>query len=213
MYTAEQEFKKVFYKLLKKSFYGKTMENVQNRSSLEIFEKDENKKMSKQQSKLTFNGTHKSLEKCESYTFTQIEIPKDKPNFLGFAILESSKLLMYETFYDKKQPYNDNQKIIQLQYMGCDGFALSIETQNIINGSKKFGYLFDFSNLDENHELFSNKNKKVAGKLNIEFPKNNWTDEIICLRSEAFSFKCNDENTNKLKGVSKSQTKLINFEE
>ena len=29
----------------------------------------------------------------------------DKPNYLGFAVLEMSKLLMYETNYDKLQPF------------------------------------------------------------------------------------------------------------
>ena len=29
----------------------------------------------------------------------------DKPVYLGFAVLELSKLLMYETYYDKLQPY------------------------------------------------------------------------------------------------------------
>ena len=40
----------------------------------------------------------------------------DKPFYLGFAVLELSKLLMYETYYDKLQPYdlfcNKNKKVI-----------------------------------------------------------------------------------------------------
>ena len=73
--------------------------------------------------------------------------------------------------------------------------------------------MFDFSNLDKNHELYSNKNKKVIGKFKIETPKNNWIDEFVCLRSKAYSFKCkdNDENKSKIKGISKSQSKHINI--
>ena len=79
---------------------------------------------------------------------------------------------------------------------------------------KNLENLFDFSNLDENHDFFSNKTKKVIGKFKIETPKNIWIDEFICLRSKAHSFKCNDnnENKNKLKGISKSQSRYINFE-
>ena len=44
--------------------------------------------------------------------------------------------------------------------MDCDSFVLSIETQNIIKDLKNLDDLFDLSNLNENHELFSNKNKK-----------------------------------------------------
>ena len=59
------------------------------------------------------------------------------------------------------------------------------------------------------------KNKKVIGKFKIETPKNLWIDEFVCLRSKAYSFKCKDniESKNKIKGISKSQSKHIKFEE
>ena len=97
--------------------------------------------------------------------------------------------------------------------MDCDSFVLSIETENIINDLKNLEDLFDFSNLDKNHELFSNKNKKVVGKFKIETPKNIWIDEFIALRSKCYAFKCGDDSKNKLKGISKSQSKNIKFEE
>ena len=92
---------------------------------------------------------------------------------------------------------------------------LSMKTENIIKDLKNLEDKFDFSNLDENHELFSNKNKKVIGKFKIETPKNVVINEFICLRSKAYSFKCKDEdeNKNKIKGISKSQSKHIKFEE
>ena len=34
----------------------------------------------------------------------------DKPTYLGFAILELSKLHMYETYYDTLQPYFGHEK-------------------------------------------------------------------------------------------------------
>ena len=72
---------------------------------------------------------------------------------------------------------------------------------------------FDFTNLDKNHELFSNKNKKVIGKFKIETPKNIWIDEFVCLSSKMYAFKCDDDSKNKLKGISKSQSKNSKFEE
>ena len=73
--------------------------------------------------------------------------------------------------------------------------------------------IFDFSNLDQNHEVFSIKNKKVIGKFKIETPKKIWIDEFVRLRSKMYSFKCGDDSENKLKGVSKSQSKHNKFEE
>ena len=47
---------------------------------------------------------HKSYENCDSYIFKKSEFLMDKPIYLGFAVLELSKLLIYETYYDKLQP-------------------------------------------------------------------------------------------------------------
>ena len=136
----------------------------------------------------------------------------DKPIYLGFAVLELSKLHMYETYYDILQPYF-GQENIQLHYIDTDAFVLSVNTKDIIKDLKNLEDIFDFSNLDLNHELFSKKNKKVIGKFKIETPKNIWIDEFVCLRSKMYAFRCGDDSKNKLKCVSKSQSKRIKFEE
>ena len=209
---AVNDFEKDFYKLLNNAFYGKTMENVRNRLKIKFVKKDDCREIIKQQSKLTFNGIRKSYENCDSYTFKQNEVLMDEPIYLGFTVLELSKLLMHETYYDKLQPYF-RQENIQLHYMDTDSFILSVNTKDIIKNMKNLEDIFDFSNLDKTHELFSNKNKKVIGKFKIETPKNIWIDEFICLRSKMYAFKCGGDSKNKLKGISKSQSKNIKFEE
>ena len=77
------------------------MENVRNRLKIKFIKKDNYTEIIKQQSKLTFNGISKSYENCDSYTFKQNEVLMDKPKCLGFAVLELSKLIMYETYYNK----------------------------------------------------------------------------------------------------------------
>ena len=119
---------------------------------------------------------------------------------------------MYETYYDKLQQYF-GQENIKLHFMDCDSFVLSIETQNKFNNLKNLEDLFDFSNLNKNPEVFSNKNKKVLGKFKIETPENNWIDEFVALRSKCYAFKCGDDSKNKLKGISKSYSRNIKFEE
>ena len=83
----------------------------------------------------------------------------DKAICLGFSGLELRILLMYETYYDRLQPYF-GQETVQLHCMDTDSFILSINTNDIIRDLKNLEDIFDFSNLNGKHELFSNKNKK-----------------------------------------------------
>ena len=209
---AVNDFENDFYKLLNNTFYGKTMENVRNVVEIKIVKKYDYREIIKQQSKLTFNGIHKTYENCNSYTFKQNEVLMDELKYLGFSVLEFSKLLLYETYYDKLQPYSRQEKLY-LHYMDTDSFVLSVSTKEIIKDLKNLKDIFDFSNLDKIHQVFSNKNKKVIGKFEIETPKNMWTDEFVCLRSKVYAFKCGDDRKNKLKGISKSQPKNNKFED
>ena len=49
--------------------------------------------------------------------------------------------------------------------------------------------------------------------MQIRTPENDWIDEIVWLRSKAYSIKCRDDVKNNLKGISISQTKHIKIEE
>ena len=100
-----KDFEKDFYKLLNNASYGKTMENERNLLKFKFNKKDDYRETINHQSKLTFNGIHKSYENCHSYTFNQNEVLMDNPIYLGFSVLEVSNLHMYETYYDKLQPY------------------------------------------------------------------------------------------------------------
>ena len=135
---AVNDFEKDFYKLINNAFYGRTMENVGNRLKIKFIKKDDYREIIKQQSELTFNGIHKSYENWDSYTFKQNEFLMDKPIYLGFTVLEISKILMYETYYDKLQPYF-GQENINLHYMDTDSFVLSVDTKDIIEDLKKIG--------------------------------------------------------------------------
>ena len=51
------------------------------------------------------------------------------------------------------------------------------------------------------------------GKFKIEMPAYIWSNEFVCLRSKMYAFKCGNDSKNKMKGVSKSQSKIINIQE
>ena len=88
-----------------------------------------------------------------------------------------------------------------------------MNTKDIIKDLKNLKVLFDFSNLVKKHELFSNKNKKREGFLKMETLKKIWIHEFVCLRGKMYSFKCVADSKNKVKEISKSQSKHVKFEE
>ena len=107
------------------------MENVRNRCKIEVIEKYDAVQIIKQQSKLTLNDIYMSYTNYESYIFKQNEVLMGKPIYLGLAILELSKLHMYENFFDNLQRYLEQTKL-ELHYMDCDSFALSTESKILL---------------------------------------------------------------------------------
>ena len=117
----------------------------------------------------------------------------DKPIYVLYIyILELSKLHVYETYYDELQPKFRQEKL-QLNYIDTDGRILKMKTENFFKDFKSLGDKFDFSNLGENHELFSETNKKIIGRFKIETPKNIWITEVVCLGSKMYAFENEDE--------------------
>ena len=149
--VAKTNFEKDLYKLMNNAFFGKTMENVRDRTNLEFIDHSQIDQIIKRQSKLSFKGI---VDLCVF----------DKPIYLGFTVLELSKLLMYEFYYNKLQPYW--KQSIQLHYMDTDSFILSFDTnhQELINYLQENKDEFDFSELDKSHELYDPINKKVKEK-------------------------------------------------
>ena len=115
--------------------------------------------------------------------------------------------------YDIETETHDFNCGFPLIVHNTDSFVLSVTTRDVIKDLKNLEDIFDFSNLDKNHELFSNKNKKVLCKYKIGTPKSIWIDELVCQRSKMYAFKCGNDSKNKLKGISKSQSKNSKFEE
>ena len=80
---------------------------------------------------------------------TKVEM--NKPVYLGMAILDISKTLMYEFWYDYIIPkYGDR---VQLCYMDTNSFVIHIITEDFYKDiANNVEIWFDTSNYDENDE-------------------------------------------------------------
>ena len=213
---ADSDFMKDYHKKLICSFFGKTMEKVCNRIKVEFVKNTNERKILKFQSRLDFNGIHKSYQDYDSYIFKSKIVKMEKPIYLGFCILELSKLLMYETYYDKLQKYFGIDGI-QNHYQDRDAFIMSIKTTDIVNDLSNLQEqykMFDFSNLNKEHKLFSNEFNKIPGYLKIETPKSLYIDKFVCLRSKCYAYTIQlDGYENKFKGIVKGYKKEISFDQ
>ena len=172
---------------MNKSLYGKTIENIKKRLNLDLIEKSDTHRILKRQSKLSFDDRIAEYEKFILYSFNKESIKFTKPIYVGFSVLELSKVLMYEWYYDKMQPYlgEDN---LEIQYLGTDSFIFSFKPiKSLIEDLKHFKEDFDFSDLDTSHELFSKDNKRVIGKMKLETLPELDLDEAVFLRSKSYS--------------------------
>ena len=211
--VAKTNFEKDLYKLMNNAFFGKTMENVRDRTNLEFIDHSQIDQIIKRQSKLSFKGIMYHYSKFSVYKFDKEKTVFDKPIYLGFTVLELSKLLMYEFYYNKLQPYWQNK--IHLHYMDTDSFILSFDTnhQELINFLQENKDEFDFSELDKSHELYNPINKKVIGKMKIELSPILVLDTFTALRSKSYSFSYNNPNGITQKAKQKGIQKAPKYEE
>ena len=128
----------------------------------------------------------------------------NKPAYLGQAILDISKTLMYEFWYNYIKPkYGDKAGLC---YMDTDNFVIYIKTEDfykdIANDVERW---FDTSNYDEKDErlLPIGKNKKVIGLFKDKLGRKNMM-EFCALRAKAYAYLMEDGSEHKkAKGTKK----------
>ena len=114
----------------------------------------------------------------------------NKPIYLGLSILEISKLLMYEFWYDYMKPKYGNN--VKLCYTDTDSFIMNIKTEDfykdIANDVEK---IFGTSNYEVNRPLSTGKNKKVIELIKDELAGKIIT-EFVTLRPKTYSYLTDD---------------------
>ena len=93
--------------------------------------------------------------------------------------------------------------------MDTDSFVLSFDSQleNLIEFLKQKKDEFDFSELDNTHQLYNPTNKKVIGKMETETSPVLVLDSFTALRSKSYSSSYNNVCGAKQKVETKRKTK------
>ena len=192
---AQNDFEKDFFKLMNNSVFGKTMENVRNHRNIKLV--TTNKQRSKLASEPNYHSTKYISKDLLIMEMKKTEVKMNKPIYLGQAILDISKTLMYEFWYNYiKQKYGDKARLC---YTDTDSFVIYIKTKDfykdIANDVEKW---FDTSNYDIKNErpLPIGKNKKVIGLFKDELG-GKIIIEFCALRAKAYSYLMEDDSEHK----------------
>ena len=107
--AAKTDFEKDLFKLMNNSVFGKKMENIRKHRDIKLV--TTNKKRSKLVSEPNYHTINLISEDLSIIEMKKTKVKINKPIYLGLSILETSKTLMYELWYDYMKPkYNDNVK-------------------------------------------------------------------------------------------------------
>jgi len=200
--NAKNSFEKDFFKLMNNSVFGKTMENLRNRVSIELV--NDEKRLNKLSAKPTYVSSKIFNEDLVAVHTKKESLLLDKPSYVGMCILDLSKTLMYDFHYNYiKKKYPDSQ----LLFTDTDSLFYHIVSEKDIY--EEFWVdknLFDNSDYPKSSKYFFNDNKKVIGKFKDE-ASGKPIIEFAGLKSKMYAYLIGEEEHKKAKGVKKNVVK------
>ena len=203
---AKNDFEKDLFKLMNNSVFGKAMENIRKHRDIKLVTTD--KKRSKLVSEPNYHTINLISEDLSITEMKKTKVKMNKPIYLGLSILEISKTLMYEFWYDYMKPKYGNKG--KLCYMDTGSFIRNIKTNDFHEDiASDIENKFDISNYEVNRPLQTGKNKKVIGLMKDELGGKIIT-EFVTLRSKTYSFLTDDgKEDKKAKGTKKCVIKRM----
>ena len=191
----KHEFERDFFKLMNNSVFGKTMENVRKHRDIKLVATEE--KRNKLVSEPDYHTKKYFPKNLLAIEMKKAKVKMNKPIYLGMSILDISKTLMYEFWYDSiKSKYGDKDKLC---YMDTDSFVIHIFTEDffedIANGFERW---FDTSYYDQNDKrpLSIGTNQKVIGLFKDELG-GKIMKEFCALKAKTYTYLMDDDNEKK----------------
>ena len=203
---AKDDFEKDLFKLMNNAVFGKTMENIRKHRDIKLV--TTNKKRNKLVSELNYHAMNYISEDLSIIEINKTKVKMNKQIYLGLSILDISKILMYEFWYDYMKPRYGNR--LKLCYMDTDSFVMNIKTNDFYKDiANDVECKFDTSNYECNRPLPIGKNKKIIGLMKDELGGKIIT-EFVTLRPKTYSYLTDDgKEDKKAKGTKRCVIKRM----
>jgi hypothetical protein len=188
------------------SVFGKTMENLGKRVNVKLI--NDKAKLSKLIASPSFDSFRIFSEDLAAVNMKKTKLYLNRPIYVGFAIPDLSKVLMYQFHYEYMKPmYGCDAKLL---FTDTDILYYEIKTNDNDQDMLQDTDLFDTSEYAQDHPLYSITNNKVLGKMKDEthgIP----IQEFVGLRPKMYSILYTENNKQvekkTAKGIKKSVTK------
>lgn len=180
--AAKSSFEKDLFNLMSNSVYGKTMQNDRKHLNVRIVTNEiRAKKFIARPTFLSFNTIS---EEVAVIKLTKCDVLLNKPVFVGMAILDISKLQMYQFHYNTfVQTYGDRAKLL---FTDTDSLCYLVQTDDLYKDMQGNLDCYDISDDPSDDPLHNKTNAKVIGKFKDE---SNGVPplEFLGLRSKMYS--------------------------
>jgi hypothetical protein len=209
---AKNEFEKDYNKLLNNSLFGKTMENVRKRVDYRLVNTAE--KLEKLAAKPTFLEQTIFNENLVLVQMRKTKVVLNKPVYIGQCVLDNSKLVMYELWYNKLLPLIQQHQTAELRLLGGDTDSFFLHLRNADAEQWLLPklcdmQLLDTSNYPTDHRLYTTARKAKLGCIKDESDGVANFTEWILLRPKLYSFAAANpaKAKRRAKGIQKSVVK------
>ena len=180
--------------------FGKTMENVRKLVDVKLLRSDEEEKILKYVAKPTFARQEIFNPYLVGIQNHKQKVLLNKPIYVGMSVLDLSKRLMYDYYYNTlKKTYGN---LVKMCYTDTDSVIIHVTTADISADMLQNLDEYDTNNYPSDHPLFSTANKKVIGKFKDELGGKVMT-EFVGIRPKMYSY-AGEESGKRAKGVKKS---------
>ena len=220
--TAANSFEKDFFKLMNNSVFGKTIENIRKRQNVLLV--DDREKAAKLTTRPNSSRATIFDSNLIAVHMKRTEVYFNKPVYVGQAILDLSKILMFDFHYNYiREKYKGVSPGVEgacraeLLFTDTDSLLYLIHTDDFYKDiSRDIKTHFDTSDYPPDHPsgILTGVNKKVIGLFKDEVAGRQIT-HFVGLRLKLYSFKVEGGGiTKKCKGVKKNVVKReISFED
>ena len=163
--SGKNDFEKDLFNLMNNLVFGKTMENIRKHKDIKLVTTD--KKRRKLVSEPNYHTINLISEDFSIIEMKKTKLKMNKPIYLRVSILETSKILIYEFWYDYMKPKYGND--LKLCYMDTDSFIINTKINDFHEDiATDVANRFDTSNYEVNRSLPMGKNKKIIGLMKDE---------------------------------------------